>query len=635
MHTIKQIPLAARIATRRWTALTLALLLVAAGCTDDLQVDDAAAANAGQTSAAINPDAASSVSASTDDTSTVKRPWFGELHIHTRNSPDAFITGVRVSPEDAYRYAQGEAIDHVSGQKIQASYALDFIAITDHAEYMGILPALADPNGPLRNTRFGKIASTTNPQHFQDATLEILMTLDGDPPTPIPELDAPEVTSPIWQSYIELADKYYRPGEFTTLIGYEWTLIPQQQNLHRNVIFRGTDVPAKPFSAFDSDQPEGLWAWMEKARAEGSDVLAIPHNSNVSDGTMFALLDSDGNAFDAAYAARRMRNEPVVEMSQIKGTSETHPTLSPNDEWADFELLEELLGGTRNGKISGSYVREAYLNGLVFQSRGFNPFQFGMLAASDSHNASVPVEEANYTGKLGVDATAGQRRGGSFVNTNHLKYSAAGLAGVWAPENTREAIFDGIKSKEVFATSGPRMAIRLFAGDYRGDANKLDDRALYQQGVAMGEEIASQAPAFYIWAGKDPDGIGLERLQVIKGWYDGEELREQVIDVACAGDSQPDPTTRRCPATNHSVDLSSCQQDNAAGASQLLTLWEDPEFDTNQQAFYYARAIALPTCRWSTWDALRNEWELPESVHAVIQERAWSSPVWNNAGVAP
>ncbi len=607
------------------------ITLLATCCLLLFGCDNGAAPAQSQSGGTGDPASAASTGLATGDQSEgVKRPWFGELHVHTRNSPDAFITGVRVSPEDAYRYALGEAIDHVSGQKIQASYALDFIAITDHAEYMGILPALADPDGPLRNTRFGKLASTTNPKHFQEATLEILMTLDGNPPRPIPELDAPEVTSPIWQSYVTLADKYYRPGEFTTLIGYEWTLIPQQQNLHRNVIFRGTDVPSRPFSAFDSDRPEGLWAWMENARANGSDVLAIPHNSNVSDGTMFALTDSDGKTIDAAYAERRMRNEPVVEMSQIKGSSETHPTLSPNDEWADFEILEELLGGTRNGKISGSYVREAYLNGLVFQSRGFNPFQFGMLAASDSHNASVPVEENNYTGKLGVDARAEQRRGGSFVNTDHLKYSAAGLAGVWAEENTREAIFDGIKSKEVFATSGPRMAIRLFAGDYSGDAAGLDSAALYRLGVPMGGEIRSAAPSFYIWAGKDPGGIGLERLQVIKGWYDGDQLHEQVIDVACANGVAPDADTRRCPASSHEVNTRSCEQDNSAGASQLLTLWRDPDFKASQHAFYYARAIALPSCRWSTWDALRNEWELPASVPAVIQERAWSSPVWSN-----
>lgn len=563
-------------------------------------------------------------------------PFFGELHVHSSNSPDAYITGVRSSPEDAYRYAKGQSIDHISGVKIKNRAPLDFMAVTDHAEYMGILPALSKANGPLAKTWYGREMLSGDPNRYKIATQKILFSLNGTPPRAIEEITTESITSPIWKSYVELAEKYNEPGVFTTFVGYEWTLIPNAQNLHRNIIFKGTDVPALPFSAFDSDKPEELWQWMEQARANGSDVLAIPHNSNVSDGTMFALADSWGNPITQQYAELRMRNEPLVEMSQIKGTSETHPTLSPNDEWADFEILEELLGGQRIGKISGSYVREAYLNGLALQQeKGFNPFQFGMMAASDSHNASVPVEEDNYTGKIGVDATAESRRGGSFINTQSSLYGASGLAGVWAHENTRPALFDAMRRKEVFATSGPKIAIRLFAGDYPDSvsASGLASQTLYHQGIAMGnsigpERLINNRLRLYVWAVKDQQGHNLERLQIIKGWYEDGELKEKVFDIACSDGTVPNPNTHRCPNSSATVDLSDCSVELNKGNRQLATVWQDPNFDQAQAAFYYARVLENPSCRWTTWDALRNDWPLLDTVPATIQERAWSSPIW-------
>ena len=351
---------------------------------------------------------------------------------------------------------------------------------------------------------------------------------------------------------------------------------------------------------------------------------------------MFALADSWGNPITQQYAELRMRNEPLVEMSQIKGTSETHPTLSPNDEWADFEILEELLGGQRIGKISGSYVREAYLNGLALQQeKGFNPFQFGMMAASDSHNASVPVEEDNYTGKIGVDATAESRRGGSFINTQSSLYGASGLAGVWAHENTRPALFDAMRRKEVFATSGPKIAIRLFAGDYPDSVSVsgLASQTLYHRGVAMGnsvgpERLINNRLRLYVWAVKDQQGHNLERLQIIKGWYEDGELKEKVFDVACSDGTAPHPNTHRCPNSSATVDLSDCSVELNKGNRQLATVWQDPNFDQAQAAFYYARVLENPSCRWTTWDALRNDWPLLDTVPATIQERAWSSPIW-------
>lgn len=562
-----------------------------------------------------------------------KQVLFGELHVHSANSPDAYMTGVRVSPEDAYRYARGEAIDHISGVTIQATQPLDFMAVTDHAEYLGMMPMLTDPNGPLAATSLAKEILSGDSQRFGKAAITLLESLGRNPPTVLPELDVPEVSAPVWKSYITLADRYYEPGVFTTLVAYEWTSNPAVRNLHRNVIFRGTVVPELPFSALDSDKPEDLWRWLDEARANGSDVLAIPHNSNLSDGLMFDLKDSWGKPLDANYAETRMRNEPLVEISQIKGTSETHPVLSAGDEWADFELLEELLGGGRTGKMNGSYVREAYLNGIGLQaSQGFNPYRFGLIAASDSHNASSPVEENNYTGKIGsADGTARARLGGSFISSHNLQYSASGLTGVWAESNTREGIFDALRRKETFATSGPRIAVQLFAGDFPDQvlASGLSNSMLYAKGLPMGSDLPPDRPVrLYAWAARDPNSAPLQRLQIVKGWVDKGELREQVFDVACSDGLSPDPGTHRCPDNSATVDISHCEIQEERGAAQLAVVWEDPDFNAGQHAFYYVRVLENPTCRWSTWDALRNGWEAPEGAPVTLQERAWSSPVW-------
>jgi hypothetical protein len=558
---------------------------------------------------------------------------FGELHVHSRNSFDAFITGVRVPPEDAYRYAKGEAIDHFSGVKIQAKQPLDFMAVTDHAEYLGLLPTLMEPEGNLAHTDVAKELLSGDLQRFLAATIGVLHTLNSV--VLHPELDVPEISRPIWVSYVELADQFYEPGKFTTLVAYEWTSIPNSQNMHRNVIFRGTDVPELPFSAFDSEKAEDLWKWLDKARSEGSDVLAIPHNSNVSDGMMFRKVDSWGREFTAEYAAARMRNEPLVEVTQIKGTSETHPMLSQNDEWADFEIMQELLGTTAgDGKIQGSYVREAYLNGTEMQQeKGFNPYKFGLIGASDSHNSSSPVEEYNYTGKIGnADGTPELRRGGSFINTHNVQYSASGLAGVWVEENTREEVFDALKRRETFATSGPRIPVRFFAGEYPDQLPKsgMDAIQLYAKGVPMGSDLPKgiTAPRFFASAIQDIFSAPLQRLQIIKGWREAGELKEQVIDIACSDGAVPIAETNRCPDNGASVELETCKISGGVGSSQLAAIWSDPNFDASQYAFYYVRAIENPTCRWSTWDALRNDWELMEGVPATIQERAWSSPIW-------
>lgn len=567
------------------------------------------------------------------------RPFFGELHVHTQNSFDAYTFGVRSTPEDAYRYARGEAIDHVSGEKIQAKQPLDFMSITDHAEYLGLWPELIKPGGQFSSTDIAKEIFSGDKQRARAAMTKVVYTISSNPPTAIEELVPTEFRRTKWQEYVELADRYYQPGVFTTLVGFEWTLIPDSKNLHRNVIFKGTNVPAIPFSAFDSDKPEELWQWLDQARASGSDVMAIPHNSNISDGLMFQLQDSWGNPIDRAYAEARLRNEPLVEITQIKGSSETHPVLSPNDEWADFEILEEVLGGSRKSKIHGGYVREAYLNGLKMESgQGFNPYQFGVIGASDSHNSSVPVEEDNYTGKVGhTDGTAKARLERSALVSSGLHYSASGLAGVWAQSNTREAIFDAMQRKEVFGTSGPRISVLLFAGEFPAQLPSagLPLADLYKIAVPMGATITAsdEAPRLYAWAMRDANNAPLQRLQIVKGWVTSEgDQKEAVFDIACSDGGQPDPSGHRCPDNGATVDTSTCAIEEHTGAQQLTAVWQDPQFELGQYAFYYVRVLENPTCRWSSWDALRNGWALPDSVPATLQERAWTSPIWVKPG---
>ncbi|GAB3315120.1 DUF3604 domain-containing protein [Haliea atlantica] len=573
-------------------------------------------------------------------TAADSRAWFGELHVHTMNSPDAFMLNVRTSPDDAYRFALGEAIEHVSGVEIQLREPLDFVAITDHSEYMGILPRLFDENSELSELELAGRLAADDPEERQHALLEVLMSMGDN--RPLEALVDPDLRHSIWQNYVRLAEQYYRPGEFTTLVGYEWTSSGgmEEINLHRNVIFRSEKVPAQPFSSFDSPDPRKLWEWLDAQRDAGIEALAISHNSNLSNGLMFPAEKAfDGKPIDAEYAELRQRNEPLVEIAQIKGTSESHPLLSPNDEWAGFELLEDLLGGRGTiGEPKGSYARDAWLTGLQMEeTRGFNPYRFGVIAASDSHNSGSQVEEDNYHGKIGsADGTPEARRGGSFINTHHIRYSSSGLAGVWAPENTREQVYDALARREVFGTSGPRIQVRFFAGQGWPE-NILEQHDWVEQGYAGGvpmggdlsaADVAEGGPEFLLWAVKDASSAWLQRLQVVKGWVEDGETREQVYDVACADGLSPDPQTHRCPDNGATVDLKNCDFDRHRGDGQLATRWRDPAFNPDQRAFYYVRVLENPTCRWSTWDSLRTGLPLPEDVPPTLQERAWSSPIW-------
>ena len=574
----------------------------------------------------------------------LRNAYFGDLHVHTRWSFDAYLFSVRATPDDAYAYARGQAIGHAAGFEFQLGQPLDFQAVTDHGMYLGVMSAMDDPESSLYELELAReLRGQTGlgpGQRFQRA----IRALGGGE---LLQLETRDISRTAWQRTVEAAERHYVPGEFTTFVGYEYTTSSDDRgNLHRNVIFRGSNVPPLPFSSVDSRNPEDLWTWLDERRAEGMEALAIPHNSNGSNGHMFRLETFDGEPLDASYAERRMRNEPLVEVTQVKGTSEVHPFLSPNDEWADFELFPFRIATNLASAPEGSYVREAYLNGLKLEeSQGFNPFRFGLIGSTDSHNAGGSPEESNYHSKVGVLDATPQRRGsvplsapgpnGEAYAQNLFKlWGASGLVGAWAEQNTRESIYDALRRKETFATSGPRMRIRFFAGyDYADDLDSDHEMVAkaYQGGIPMGGDLIAEgdrAPRFLVWATRDPSSAPLQRLQIVKGWVEDREAREQLFDISCSDGLRPDATTHRCPENGAEVDLSDCSYSADLGAAELRTAWSDPTFDASQRAFYYVRVLENPTCRWSTWDAVRAGVEPNPDLPTVIQERAWSSPIW-------
>ncbi|HJO12542.1 MAG TPA: DUF3604 domain-containing protein, partial [Gammaproteobacteria bacterium] len=459
------------------------------------------------------------------------------------------------------------------------------------------------------------------------------------------EINDPAIGKTAWDDIVATANRHNDPGNFTAFIAYEYTTTATDGgNLHRNVIFRDDVAPEMPFSRLDSRNPEDLWAWMDSNRAAGIESLAIPHNSNGSNGNMFMLTDWSGNPLDSAYADQRMRNEPLVEITQVKGTSDTHPALSPNDEWADFEIMPFQIASTRPSKPGGSYVREAYLNGISLQEeQGINPFKLGVIGSSDTHNATYAGDEDDYWSKVGLRDSDGVKRGAvplpepgadgeRYADVYFNTWGASGLAGVWAEENTRESIYDSFRRKETFGTSGPRMKVRFFAGY---DLPAIDDSELvgkaYTGGVAMGSDLigaANQQPSFIAWVARDPNSAPLQRLQIIKGWIEDGRPQELVYDVACSDGGVVDANSYRCPDNGAQVNLSDCRISAGLGAAELRARWQDPDYDPSQNAFYYVRAMENPSCRWSTWDAVRAGVEPRADMAATIQERVWSSPIW-------
>ncbi len=577
-----------------------------------------------------------------------KNAYFGDTHVHTVLSFDAFIMGTRRTPDDAYEFAKGAAIEHASGFKMQMKKPLDFLMVADHAFYLGMMREISTSGSPYADHRLGEVvAGATSAEGSTAAFQAVLGHLrDRDPNSP-DDLNNLEVRRSAWQEIIESAERHNDPGNFTAFIGYEYTSSgPEAQNLHRNVIFKNSQVPATPFSRLDSLNPEDLWAWMDANREQGIESIAVPHNPNGSNGWMFepTYFQSD-KPVDAAYADLRMRNEPLVENSQVKGTSDTHPLLSPNDEWADFELMELRIASTLASKPEGSYVRNAYLNGMLMEEEsGFNPYKFGVIAASDTHNAAGSFEEDNYWSKTGLMDINPASRGSvplpnsdpddpQFASGASSFWGASGLAGVWAESNTRESLFDAMRRKETFATSGPHIRVRFFGGQGLGESLEGADDVIataYENGVPMGGDIrgGDEAPSFYLWASKDPDTQTLQRIQVIKGWIENGERKEEVFDVACSDGGSVDPATNRCPDNGARVDIATCATTPDKGANELSATWTDPNFDASQYAFYYARVLENPKCRWSTWDAIRAGTAPNPDMHATIQDRAWSSPIW-------
>jgi hypothetical protein len=457
---------------------------------------------------------------------------------------------------------------------------------------------------------------------------------------------SPDIAGSVWKRNVALANEANQPGKFTAFCSYEWTSMPNNMNLHRNIFFKDCGkVPAMPFSAMDSKYPAELWTWMDSQRKAGNDLLAISHNANLSDGRMFPTeVDVDGRPIDAAYAASRVRNEPLIEIKQLKGTSETHPLLSPNDEFANFEIMSVLLGNPpgRIPHIVGSYARQALKDGVALEaSKGFNPFKFGFGAASDSHNTGVPYRQNNFFGgHTFTDGTIEARMSGTLVGGmfDARLEGTAGLTGVWADENTRASIFDAMKRKETFAVTGPHIQVRFFGGwGYSAGMLQANDwvKSAYAQGVPMGGDLppaGGKAPTFVVWGLKDPTSGNLDRIQIVKGWTKSGQSFEKVFDVVWAGDRKPNKWSGVVPPIGNTVDIEDATYTNAIGAVELKMVWTDPEFDASLHAFYYARVLEIPTPRWTTIQAKQLGIAPPDVVSATIQERAWSSPIWYTPG---
>jgi hypothetical protein len=577
-------------------------------------------------------------------TNELRDVYFGNLHVHTQWSFDGYINGAIAGPDEAYRWARGAAIPGGGdGTPLQIKVPLDWYVVSDHAEYLGALPLMDDPESPVRAHPLAAAITGDDPKASFDAYTEILDGISNRRSDPI--LGDRKLSATLWREVIESADAHYDPGSFTTFAGFEWTSNPDWRNLHRVVVFKDTKkLPERPFSAIDSDVPEKLWAWMDQQRAAGRELLAVPHNGNASDGMMFPLDESyGGSRLTGAYAQARMRNEPLYEVTQIKGTSETHPSLSPNDEFGEFELWDYTLASTATAPEhkKGGYMREALIRGLALDMAGNgNPFKYGFIGDSDTHNAASSIEEDNYTGKFGFENDPRHRLEGppgvSEAAAKQVRqFSSGGVAGVWARANTREAIFEALKRKETFATSGPRMTVRFF-GSFGFETVDLDGAdwlaGAYANGVPMGADLRRPAegrvPTFIAHALKEPDGANLDRIQIVKGWVDAEgRMHEKIFDVALSGERKPG-ASGRIPAVGNTVDVAKATYTNSIGASQLRARWTDLDFDPAQPAVYYARVIEIPTPRWSTYDAARLGVSPPTDLPTTIQERAWTSPIW-------
>lgn len=573
------------------------------------------------------------------------QPLWGDTHVHSSYSLDAYVMGnTTVDPAAAYRFAKGiPVLDPQSGHTMRLKRPLDFLVVSDHAELLGMPRSIGNDDKRLTQSSVGKglyelISAGKLSEAFRRIT-EILF----DRPDIRGEIDRHDVQFDNWSAIVDAADAANSPGSFTSFVGWEWTATPSGNNLHRVIFTDASGSKAKaffPFNLYDSERPEDLWAFLDKtSKAIDADFVAIPHNSNVSGGLMFGTTDSDGRPIDRRYAQIRARWEPVVEITQTKGTSETHGSLSPNDEFATFEYFPSMLLDRRPATpAKGDYVRSALLSGLEIERRlGINPYKFGVIGSTDTHTGLTSVDESNFLGKM-PDSHVPKNRWHQIGNSAATDWdiSASGRAAVWARENTRAAIMEAFKRREVYGTTGPRIVLRFFGGfAFRDrDAQDADLAATgYDKGVPMGSDItrppAGRAPSFLVQAVKDPMEANLDRVQIVKGWLDRNgKNHEKVYDIAWSGERTPGPGGI-LPAVDNTVNLEAGRYTNTVGASQLRSVWIDPDFDPSTRAFYYVRVLQIPTPRNSLFDALALGIDVKETGQpATIQERAYSSPIW-------
>ncbi|MDT3776804.1 DUF3604 domain-containing protein [Nitrospira sp. MA-1] len=590
------------------------------------------------------------------------RPFFGDTHLHTSFSMDAGAFGARLTPRDAYQFARGEEVTASNGQPVKLSRPLDFLVVADHSDNMGFFPdlfagkpeMLADPTGRkwYDMLQSGKGA---------EAAIEIIMSFShGTFPKSLMYFPGTRPYRNAWQETIKAAEEFNEPRRFTAFIGFEWTSNTGGNNLHRNIIFRDNGDKAsqvEPFTVYPpmgSDNPEDLWKWMAAYEQKtGGSVLAIAHNGNLSNGLMFPTIETFGKTIDRGYVETRAKWERLYEATQTKGDGEAHPFLSPNDEFADFETWDK---GNLDGSVAKTkemlefeYARSGLKNGLMLEEKfGTNPFKFGLIGSSDAHTGLSALEEENFFGKTTPQEPSPERMTKAFfdnpktgVKVMDWEVAAAGYAGVWATENTREALWDAMERKETYATTGPRMLVRFFGGfDFKpADAhNRIPANIGYTKGVPMGGDLRDapqgRSPTFLVAALKDPIGANLDRIQIIKGWLSKDgALQEKVYDVVWGDADKRQPGSEgKLPPVGSTVDLENAIWTNTIGDPELITVWTDPDFDPSVRAFYYARVLEIPTPRWTAYDAKRFGVKPLPDTRMVLQERAYTSPIWYNPG---
>jgi hypothetical protein len=586
--------------------------------------------------------------------SFASRPLWGDTHLHTDMSMDAGAFGNRLGIEEAYRFARGEEIMASTGQKARLSRPLDWLVVADHSDNMGFFPDMFAGASHILSEPTGKDwYDRIQAGEGVGVALELIgMFSQGDFPEGLMYWPDSKPYKSAWKRTIDYADEFNDPGKFTAFIGYEWTSLVRGNNMHRVVIYRddktygGRMVPFTTYGEQGSINPRDLWDWLDTyEKTTGGEVLAIAHNGNLANGIMFPLeAQYDGRVLDEEYVETRARWEPLYEVTQIKGDGEAHPFLSPDDEFADYENWDignlDVSEAKTDDMLAGEYAREALKRGLSLESTlGTNPYKFGMIGSTDSHTSMATAQEDNFFGKHSGAEPGPERMAHPFMqNDNGVIYGwqmvASGLAAVWAEDNTRESIFDAMERKEVYATTGSRMAVRFFGGWNFTDEDLNSRQPAFQgysKGVSMGGDLPADragAPTFMVYALRDPIGANLDRIQIIKGWLGADgTTQEKVYDVVWSGDRAPG-SDGQLPPVGNTVDAVNANWTNTIGAPELATVWKDPDFDPEQKAFYYARVLEIPTPRWSTYDAHRFGIEIPEGAPSSTQERAYTSPIW-------